>query len=195
MSHELRTPLNAIIGFSEIIARQLFGRIGSPRYVEYGEDIRESAAHLLALINQILEMSRIEASKRQLALSRIYVADAVQFAFRFLRGDAEASRISLDYAPAEAAMELCADELAARQILINLVSNAVKFTPPGGTVRVTSRRDGDAAIVIEVTYTGIGIEVEKLHRLGRPFERAAAGDDLLIAGQPGTGLGLALSKE
>jgi len=85
MSHELRTPLNAIIGFSEIIARQLFGRIGSPRYVEYGEDIRESAAHLLALINQILEMSRIEASKRQLALSRIYVADAVQFAFRLVK--------------------------------------------------------------------------------------------------------------
>lgn len=189
MSHELRTPLNAVNGFSEIMLREMFGPLGDERYVDYVKDIHTSGEHLLALINDILDMSKIEAGKMQLQREPVDPAAVIEQCLRIVRGRAEEKEIRLQV-DIEDAPEIEADPRALKQVILNLTSNAVKFTPEGGriTVRTFSTAEG---VAIQVADTGIGIAKEDLPRLGRPFEQIESQHS---KSHQGSGLGLALSK-
>ncbi|TDQ81952.1 PAS domain S-box-containing protein [Dongia mobilis] len=189
MSHELRTPLNGIIGFSDIIRRELFGQITPARYRDYAEDIHQSGAHLLNLINDILDLSKIEAGKMSLRIAAIPTDDAVAQAQRMVQPLADSRRITLHPPVIEDCPLLHADERQLKQILLNLLSNAVKFTPEGGEVRVAIRSDGDAGAVITIADTGIGMSPDEI-RIA--LERFGQADSSLAKSTPGTGLGLPL---
>jgi cell cycle sensor histidine kinase DivJ len=193
MSHELRTPLNAIIGFSEVMTREMFGPVG-PRYQEYSRLIHESGAHLLDLINSVLDMSKIEAGKFELQEELFELQDAVESAVRFLRIPAERAGVALKTDVAPGARLVFADRRAVKQILVNLLSNGVKYTPPGGAVAVRATLlSGDAGrgVQIAVSDTGTGISHTDLERLGKPFEQV---ENAEVRAKEGTGLGLALVK-
>ncbi|AYG94175.1 PAS domain-containing sensor histidine kinase [Brevundimonas naejangsanensis] len=190
MSHELRTPLNAINGFSEIMAGEMFGPLGDPRYKGYAADIHGSGQHLLSLINDILDMAKIEAGKLTLHYEPLALDVLCAEAVRLMRGKAQEARLALTLACPEA-LHIEADQRGLKQVLLNLISNAVKFTPEGGAVAVTvSPRDADT-VRVSVSDTGIGIAATDLERLAQPFEQ--------VEGQhskstQGTGLGLALTR-
>ncbi len=188
MSHELRTPLNAIIGFSEILAREMFGPLGSQRYGEYVSLILESGRHLLDLINDLLDTAKIEAGRYELTCEPLDIQEIVLAALRLVQRQAETKGLTLSAPPIEIEGPLVADQRAIKQIIINLLSNAIKFTPQGGEVTVAVTED-TAHVVITVSDTGIGIPEKEVGRLARPFEQVHR--DLHIA-QEGTGLGLAL---
>jgi cell cycle sensor histidine kinase DivJ len=188
MSHELRTPLNAIMGFSDIMRQRLFGPI-SDRYAEYAELVHESGAHLLELINDVLDMSKIEADRFELALERLDAREPMSGALRLLRGQADRAGVSLRGVLPQTPVEVSADRRALKQIAINLLSNALKFTPRGGAVTLTLQPAGDHLELI-VADTGVGIDADDLQRLGRPFEQA--GDAIQKAA--GSGLGLSLVR-
>ncbi len=192
MSHELRTPLNAIIGFSEMMTREMFGPIG-PRYQEYSRLIHESGAHLLDLINSVLDMSKIEAGKFELNEELFDLEETAQSAVRFLKIPAERAGVAVKLSIAPNARLMFADRRAVKQILVNLLSNGVKYTPPGGTVQVTARSSIEAGrgMEIVVSDSGTGISKSDLERLGRPFEQV---ENAETRGKEGTGLGLALVK-
>ncbi len=193
MSHELRTPLNAINGFSEIMVAEMYGPMGDARYKDYANDIHNSGQHLLALINDILDMSKIEAGKMNLKFEPISLEDVTEDAVRLVRNRAEAAGLDLGiefpHLP-----EVEGDYRAIKQVLLNLLSNAIKFTPRGGrvTVRAEPRRDvlGER-IRVSVTDTGIGISRDDLARLAQPFEQVESQHSKTTQG---TGLGLALTK-
>jgi cell cycle sensor histidine kinase DivJ len=188
MSHELRTPLNAIMGFSDMMRNKVFGEL-QPRYAEYAELIHESGRHLLDLINDVLDMSKIEAERYELQLETFDARDAVSSALRLTRVQADAAGVSLRGLMPPQALEVDADRRALKQIVLNLVSNGLKFTPRGGSVTVTVQElAGEFELV--VTDTGAGIAPEDLDRLGRPYEQA--GDFTQRA--RGTGLGLSLVR-
>ncbi len=188
MSHELRTPLNAIMGFSDIMRTKLFGEL-SPRYTEYAELIHESGGHLLDLINDVLDVSKIDADKYVLAREDFDVREAASAALRILRQQADDVGVQLrGVLPAEP-LEVDADRRALKQIVLNLVSNALKFTPPGGSISVSFTAVA-GALEIAVADTGVGIAPEDLARLGRPYEQAGDADDRAR----GTGLGLSLVR-
>jgi cell cycle sensor histidine kinase DivJ len=193
MSHELRTPLNAIIGFSEVMTREMFGPVG-PRYQEYSRLIHESGAHLLDLINSVLDMSKIEAGKFELQEELFELEDVVESAVRFLKIPAERAGVALTMQVAPGARLVFADRRAVKQILVNLLSNGVKFTPPGGAVTVRAAAlTGEAGrgVEIAVSDTGTGISRDDLARLGKPFEQVETAE---VRAKEGTGLGLALVK-
>ena len=188
MSHELRTPLNAIMGFSDIMRQRLFGAM-SDRYAEYADLIHESGAHLLELINDVLDMSKIEADRFELVREHFDTREAVSAALRLMRGQADRAGVSLRGAlPTDPALGN-ADRRAVKQIALNLLSNALKFTPRGGSVTLTLNAVGDTFELI-VADTGVGIAPADLERLGRPFEQA--GDPAQKAA--GSGLGLSLVR-
>jgi cell cycle sensor histidine kinase DivJ len=188
MSHELRTPLNAIMGFSDIMRQRLFGPM-SDRYAEYADLIHESGAHLLELINDVLDMSKIEAERFELAREDFDARDAIAAVLRLMRGQADRAGISLKGELAPGSLEAEADRRAIKQIAFNLISNALKFTPRGGSVTVSARPDGEV-LEISVTDTGVGISADDLARLGRPYEQAGGAEQK----QAGAGLGLSLVR-
>jgi two-component system cell cycle sensor histidine kinase PleC len=193
MSHELRTPLNAINGFSEIMLAEMFGPLGDPHYREYASDILTSGGHLLALINDILDMSKIEAGKMNLRFEPVCLGEVAEDALRLVRnrGEAAGLTLSIDF---PVLPEIEGDYRAIKQVLLNLLSNAVKFTPTGGRVEVGAQLGADAQgerVRIWVGDTGIGIAAEDLARLARPFEQA---EPQHAKTRQGTGLGLALCK-
>jgi cell cycle sensor histidine kinase DivJ len=190
MSHELRTPLNAIIGFSEVMTHEMFGPVGSPRYLEYSRLIHESGAHLLELINGILDMSKIEAGKFELSEEIFDLAETADACVRFVRQPAERAGVALKIAVAPAAKTIFADKRAIKQILVNLLSNGVKFTPRGGEVRILASLDS-RGVEIVVSDSGVGISARDLARLGQPFEQVEGEH---VRSKEGTGLGLALVK-
>ena len=190
MSHELRTPLNAIIGFSEVMTHEMFGPVGSPRYLEYAKLINESGGHLLELINGILDMSKIEAGKFDLSEEMFDLEEVATQALRFVKLQADRKGIALKMSVAEAAHTIFADKRAVKQMIVNLVTNGVKFTPRGGEVRVAATR-GVGGIEIAVSDTGVGISEADVQKLGQPFEQV---DGAHTRSQEGTGLGLALVK-
>jgi cell cycle sensor histidine kinase DivJ len=190
MSHELRTPLNAILGFSEVMTHQMFGMLGSPRYLEYARLIHESGGHLLELINGILDMSKIEAGKFELSEETFEFDEVAGPALRFVKLQADRKGVVLRTAISPDCKALFGDKRAVKQMLVNLLTNGVKFTPRGGEVRLSATRN-DAGVEIAVRDTGIGIAPEDLKRLGRPFEQV---DGTHVKAQEGTGLGLALVK-
>jgi two-component system, cell cycle sensor histidine kinase PleC len=189
MSHELRTPLNAIIGFSEIMGSGMFGALGSDKYHEYCHDILTSGRYLLEVINDILDMSKIEAGRMQLDLEPLDLSTTLAESMRVVSGRAEAKNLSLD-ADIDGAIPVVADRRAIKQILVNLLSNAVKFTPDGGKVTVRSRLRRNS-IHLMIADTGIGIAPQSLQRLGRPFEQV---ESQLTKTYHGSGLGLAIAK-
>ena len=189
MSHELRTPLNAINGFSDIMKKELFGPLGDPRYKEYVNDILFSGQHLLSLINDILDMSKIEAGKMSLNTEVMQMTDMVQQVIRIVRGRAEDNRLKLIYEP-EDLPEIEADTRYVKQVLLNLLTNAIKFTPEGGKVSVDTTYNS-AGLIIKITDSGIGIAKEDINRLAKPFEQIESEHSRQ---HEGTGLGLALSK-
>ena len=189
MSHELRTPLNAINGFSDIMQKEMFGPLGDPRYKEYINDILFSGQHLLALINDILDMSKIEAGKMTLNTEVVFMHDMVSQVIRIIRGRAEDAQLNLDIR-ADEIREIEADPRAVKQILINLLTNAIKFTPEGGTVGV-ELIEKQSGIIIKVRDSGIGISQANIERLAKPFEQV---EESASRQTEGTGLGLALSK-
>jgi two-component system cell cycle sensor histidine kinase PleC len=188
MSHELRTPLNAINGFSEIMANEILGPLGTPKYREYAKDIWASGELLLDMINDILDMAKIEAGKLNLAPRPLDPAIAIDQAVRLLRRRAEEKGLQL-VVDAHNLPEIEADHRAVKQMLLNLLSNAVKFTEAGGVV--VQARPQDDGVLIQVVDTGPGIPPEALPRLARPFEQV---DVEYTRTHGGTGLGLALTK-
>jgi signal transduction histidine kinase len=191
MSHELRTPLNAIIGFSELIRGQPFGPLGNPKYVEYATDVNKSGAHLLALINDILDLSRLDAGKVELVEEPFCVAHLVTDVCRSLAPLAHESNLTVTTELPPDLPDLWADQRRVRQIVLNLVSNAVKFTPAGGavTVRAEHRPQG---LMLQVSDTGIGMSAVELPKA---MERFGQVDSRLARKYEGTGLGLPLVKQ
>ncbi|HLG47060.1 MAG TPA: ATP-binding protein [Reyranella sp.] len=189
MSHELRTPLNAIIGFSEIMGSGMFGELGSEKYREYCHDILTSGQYLLEVINDILDMSKIEAGRMKLDMETLDLSKTLAESLRVVTGRAEDKDLLLD-ADIESSVPVIADRRATKQILVNLLSNAVKFTPEGGRVVVRSHVLSDRVVFL-IADTGIGIAPHSLARLGRPFEQV---ESQLTKTYHGSGLGLAIAR-
>jgi signal transduction histidine kinase len=189
MSHELRTPLNAIMGFSEMISMQIFGPVGSDRYQEYAEDIHQSGRHLLNIIGDILDLSKIEAGRYVLEKSEINLADVAAYCVRMVGDQVSATRCAIEIDISENLPLLRADERACRQILLNLLSNSIKFTPPAGRIVLSSGVGSDGCLWISVADNGIGIPAEEISRVTEPFAQV---DNSVTRVKNGTGLGLSL---
>jgi cell cycle sensor histidine kinase DivJ len=190
MSHELRTPLNAVIGFSEILNRELFGALGEARYRDYARLIHESGEHLLNVVNDILDMSKIEAGKFKIVKEPFEEASLVKSCCDLMRHTAEQRSLSLIVDVAPGIPELPADKRACKQMLLNVISNAIKFTDPGGWVRVSARVEGESVELV-VADNGIGIAEADLPKLGSPFVQANNSYD---RSYDGAGLGLSVVK-
>ena len=190
MSHELRTPLNAVIGFTDLMRQRTFGPLGNERYEEYATLIYDSGQLLLDLISDMLDMAKIEAGKLELNYERVDVNGTVEDCVRMLRDRADNNGLELTISLPEEPLFLIADRRAVKQVLLNLLTNAIKFTPAGGHVGV-SVRYGDGLATITVRDTGVGIPASELPRLGNPFEQVNC-DPMLAKG--GSGLGLALVR-
>ena len=191
MSHELRTPLNSIIGFAEFMAEEILGPINNPRYKEYARDIHGSGKHLLDLINEVLDLSKIEAGAMEINESNINLAAAMRESAAMMKDQAKKSGISLNLSIPDKLPEFRGDALRLKQIFLNLLSNAIKFTPAGGTITLKAGLNDAGGILIKVADTGIGIAAVDLNRILLPFEQA---EDPMEKKTPGTGLGLTLTK-
>jgi signal transduction histidine kinase len=191
VSHELRTPLNAIIGFSDLMLHQLYGPLGNPRYDGYIADIQKSGELLLALINDLLDATKLEAGRYELAETDCNLAALIQEAVGLVKLQAERGGVTLQVKTDDDLPALYADPRALRQIVLNLLSNAVKFTPSGGTVRIACALDAAGHPTITVKDTGQGIPHAEMQGLFQPFARTA---EAKRTGTPGTGLGLAIVK-
>ena len=191
MSHELRTPLNAVIGFSEAMLEGMFGSLGDERYYEYAGDIHESGHHLLRLINDILDVSKIEAGVLDMHEEAVDVALAAEASVRLVRPRAEEGGIHLDNHINSELPLLHADERRLKQILLNLLSNAVKFTPRGGRVALAATLDGDGSLEVTVTDTGIGMAGHEIATALSPFGQV---DSSMARKHEGAGLGLPLTR-
>lgn len=191
MSHELRTPLNAIIGFAEIIKAQMFGPLGAPQYVEYSNDIYDSGQLLLSLINDILDMSKIEAGKRALVETTLDVEKIVQSVIRLVASRAKMGRLQLNAKVPKDLPFLRGEEKAVKQVLTNLLTNAIKFTSEGGRVTLDAKMSDDGRMWVAIHDTGIGIAPEDIPVALAPFGQI---ESALSRKHQGTGLGLPLTK-
>jgi signal transduction histidine kinase len=191
MSHELRTPLNAIIGFSEIICDELFGPIGNEKYLEYMNDIHKSSLHLLSIINDVLDMSKIEAGKLELSKEVLNIGNVIADVTRMMHERAESRGIKLIVQSSDKDMDIWADERAMKQIFLNLLSNAIKFSKEQGRVRVRVAADEPATAVVEFEDYGIGMDEEEQQRALQPFGQAKPAT---TRNYGGTGLGLPITK-
>ena len=191
MSHELRTPLNAIIGFSEIIKDETFGPVGSTKYRDYADDINESGLHLLALINDILDLSKVESGASELHEENIEVLGVANAVRKLVVGLARKGKVELELDVSDDISVLHADERKVKQILLNLLSNSIKFTPEGGKVTLKIWSRSSSGYVFQVIDTGIGIAFEDIPKALAPFKQIDSG---LSRRHQGTGLGLPLTK-
>ena len=190
MSHELRTPLNSIIGFSEVLEQELFGKLGNERYIDYASMINTSGAHLLSLINQILDLSKIEAGRYELVKQPFDIREVIEDSGELLLPQAKDGQITVDVELPDGDCEIDADHTAIRQAVLNLMSNAIKFTKEGGSVTVRLEDHVDT-VMLCVSDTGIGIAPNDLRRVMIPFEQV---DSTFAASKQGTGLGLPIVK-
>jgi PAS domain S-box-containing protein len=191
ISHELRTPLNAVLGFSEILHSETLGPIGNRRYKEFAEHIHASGTHLLSLIDDILDLSKIEAGRLELREEVARIGELVESACYFMRHRAEAAGLSLSVTVADRLPPLRADNRALKQVLLNLLSNAVKFTPRGGSITLSAAREPDGGVSISVADTGIGIATDDIAKAMEPFGQV---DSSLTRRYQGAGLGLPISR-
>jgi signal transduction histidine kinase len=192
MSHELRTPLNAIIGFSDVILSETFGPLGNPRYAEYQRDINGAASHLLNIVNEVLDIARIEAGELTLQVDDVYAADMVRFTARLIQQRALAKGLTLDVStdPTLEDVVLQTDEVRLKQALINILTNAVKFTNAGGVISL-SAAPAEGGVSFEIRDSGVGMSVEDLERALKPFVQVGSP----MHAQEGSGLGLPLSRQ
>jgi two-component system cell cycle sensor histidine kinase PleC len=190
MSHELRTPLNAIMGFSEVMEMQILGPIANDRYLSYAHDISQSARHLLDLINDILDISKIEAGTHELVYSDVNISEIVDASVRVVHGQMDQKRHQFKLEIDPSVSHITADPSALRQILVNLLSNATKFTPEDGTIKleITPHSD-DGILCIRISDTGIGIPKDDIAKIVTPFTQSG---NIEFAGEGGTGLGLSI---
>ena len=191
MSHELRTPLNAVIGFSEVIGEQMFGPAGSPKYVEYANDIQASGRHLLDMINDILDISRIESGHLDLADEPIVLTEVITQAMTIMEERARRANVRIDTMLPANLPRMHGDKRALTQVLLNLLSNAIKFTPDGGSIKIIGGKNATGGVSISVTDTGVGIPSGEIEALMQPFSQAS---NQTAARESGTGLGLYLVK-
>jgi signal transduction histidine kinase len=191
MSHELRTPLNAIIGFSEIIAHELFGPLGNEKYLDYMQDIHQSSLHLLSIINDVLDMSKIEAGKLELSKEPLNIRHLIGEVIRMMRERADSRGIELVTKLSDEEVEIWADERAIKQIFLNLLSNAIKFSRDGGEVCIRIISDEPGLAVVTFEDHGIGMNEEELERALQPFGQAKPST---TRNYGGTGLGLPITK-
>ena len=191
MSHELRTPLNAVIGFSEMIKAETFGPVGSVKYREYANDIHSSGRHLLLVINDILDLSKVEAGAEELIEEIMPVGEIARAALTLVQGRATRGGVELELLLPEEPLVLMADQRKIKQILINLLSNSVKYTKEGGRCTLRVRADGDLGLVFEISDTGIGIAGEDIPHVLSQFGQV---QNRLNRKLPGSGLGLPLTK-
>lgn len=189
MSHELRTPLNAIIGFSDIMESEVFGAIGNERYLGYMTDIKSSGIHLLSIINEILDLSKIESNSKELHQEEVDLNEIVEIATRLIRHHAQEKSIRLNLALTNDDPVLMGDERAIKQIILNLLSNAVKFTTDDGSIMVRTHQIG-SRIVVEISDTGIGIPDDQIDTITEPFVQL---ENTLASKKTGTGLGLSIA--
>ena len=188
VSHELRTPLNSVIGFSEIISRELHGPIADPRYKAHAEIIRDSGLKLLKLVNQVLEIARLDAGAAELDLQPEAPLTAVQQAVRSVRAEADARNVDIRVAADAETPLVLADARGLATVLCNLLQNAIAFSPEGGEIEVRVRA-GRGAVVFDVRDHGEGVDPQELHRLVRPFVQ---GENALVRRTGGAGLGLSI---
>ncbi len=191
MSHELRTPLNAIIGFSHIMKSEMFGAVGNPKYLEYANDINGSSVHLLGIISDILDLSKVQSGKTELQEENVDVVKTLESCLKLVKERAEEAGITFNRHPAQNGLVLYADELKLKQVLINLLSNAIDFTPTGGTIATKIDRSLDGGLAIQIADTGIGMAPEDIPKALAPFQQIK---NDLNRGNRGTGLGLSLTK-
>ncbi len=190
ISHELRTPLNAIMGFSEVMRLQRFGEIGNDKYRGYVNDIHASGGHLLSLINDLLDLSKVEAGKLELNFTSVNLGEVAEHAIKMLQEAATAARVVIRKTMPADLPNVVADLRSMRQIMLNLLSNALKFTDPGGQIIVSAQMAGGGELKLRVKDTGIGMNAEQLRDALEPFRRVVTeGREV-----PGTGLGLPLTK-
>lgn len=192
MSHELRTPLNAIIGFSEIVSEEVFGPLGHERYGEYIRDIHDSGKHLLDIINDILDLSRVEAGATTLSEREVDLQRLIDDCARIAQGRVDSGQTGVKIEPATSLPPLLCDSRLLKQVLLNILSNALKFTPDHGAVTVASGRGEDGGAWITVSDTGIGIPADRLNDVLQPFTQL---EGSYVRSHEGTGLGLPLAKQ
>ena len=191
MSHELRTPLNAIIGFSEIMLGELFGPLGQPRYVEYARDMHRSGQHLLAIINALLDVAKIEAGQMELDERSISIATLIEDCLPLVREKVAAGGLHLELDLATDLPKVNVDPVRMRQVLLNLLSNATKFTGPAGSIRLSAGRSAEGGIALAISDTGIGMTSSEVEVALQPFRQV---DNALSRRYEGTGLGLPLAQ-
>jgi signal transduction histidine kinase len=195
MSHELRTPLNAIIGFSDVIQNEIMGRIGeTPKYIDYARDIREAGGHLLGVINDILDIAKIEAGQLDLREDAFNAGHAIEACISMLSNRAQDAGVDLIRKGDEVQTSIWADEKKFKQIVINLLSNAIKFTPEGGNVTLSTGTDNEGGFELTVSDTGIGIAEGDLEMALAPFSPFSQVDNAQQRNHEGTGLGLPISR-
>jgi PAS domain S-box-containing protein len=191
ISHEIRTPLNAILGFSEVMIEERFGAVGNDRYKQYLKDIHASGEHLVALLNDLLDLSKIEAGKLELNIASIDLNALTQQCVALMQPQATRDRIIIRTSLAESLPPALADERSVRQIILNLLSNSIKFTGPGGQVIVSTAFNDDGSIALRVRDTGMGMSEKEIAIALEPFRQLATS---VARGKEGTGLGLPLTK-
>ena len=192
MSHELRTPLNAIIGFAEVIHNQFKGPVGNPQYVDFARAIHESGRHLVGIINDILDLSKVEAGKVDLEELAIAPAMLIGQVTSLMAHSINNAQLSLNVATEPDLPDVVVDPRKFDQVLLNLISNAVKFTPPGGRISIESRRSGDGGLTIIIADTGFGIPADEIGEVLKPFVQSRDTERRRLQG---TGLGLPLADE
>jgi signal transduction histidine kinase len=191
LSHELRTPLNAILGFSEIMKNEILGSLGVEQYKEYIRDIHESGTYLLDVINDILDISKVETGNLELAESEVDLAEAISKSIRLVQERARDAGVKLVVKAGKKLPLICADERMVKQCLVNLMSNAVKFTPEKGTIETRVKRPKGGGLCVSVADTGIGISEEDFDRVLSPFGQV---ESAYSGTYEGTGLGLPITK-
>ncbi|MGE3474867.1 MAG: sensor histidine kinase [Rhodospirillaceae bacterium] len=192
MSHELRTPLNAIIGFAEVIHNQFKGPVGNPQYVDFARSIHESGRHLVGIINDILDLSKVEAGKADLEEEVTHVSALIAHAASLMRQSIDAAELCLEVQVDEDLPDVLVDARKINQVLLNLISNAVKFTPAGGRIQIKGRRAADGGVELVVADTGSGIAKDELAEVLKPFVQSRDAERRRVQG---TGLGLPLADQ
>jgi len=192
MSHELRTPLNAIIGFAEVIHNQFKGPVGNPQYVDFARSIHESGRHLVGIINDILDLSKVEAGKAELEDDVTTAAAAIDTAVALMRQAIDAAQLRLEVKVQPDLPEIMVDCRKINQVLLNIISNAVKFTPEGGVIRIEGERASDGGVLLIVADSGIGIAEDELAEVLQPFVQSRDAERRRVQG---TGLGLPLADQ
>ena len=191
VSHELRTPLTAILGFAEVMSKEELGPMGNARYLEYARDIVNSGDHLLSLINDLLDMSKVETGNLDLTFASVDLQEVTDHCVKLMSSVAQGREINLHAVMPEVLSPVVADERSMRQIILNLISNALRFTEPGGEVQVSLESDASGALTLLVADTGVGMSEEELAIALEPFEQV---QKAVANGTPGTGLGLPLAR-